>query len=100
MQDVFLNIHVHLFNNLERILMKSMEYNAIKKLYFSVCQRDAFTVATVPTNSFKRFTLISCLIACVPYRLLFNMVSFIISLLCSQRSEPMKSTRVLLSLLF
>lgn len=83
--------------------MKPIEYNAIKNFTFpsfSLLLQDVFTVATIPANLFKRFTLIGCLIAHVPYRVLFNMVSFIISLLCRQRSEPMKSTRVLLSLLF
>lgn len=81
----------------------AMEQNNAVKKYFtfpSSVPPARYVYDRNCPSSFERFTVISCLIARVPYRVLFNMVSFIISLLCRQRSEPMKSTRVLLSLLF
>lgn len=44
--------------------------------------------------------LLSLVLSLMPYRVLFNMVSFIIALLYRQPGEPMKSTRVVSPLLF
>lgn len=76
------------------MIEKGIFFRAVTLLVRFSIKMPLYDRKSAPANPSERFTLIGCLIAHVPYRVLFNMVSFIISLLYCQRSEPMKSTLI------